>query len=123
MFDQVYGDNPSTFTVHVSTPSADGSLHVRLGGEFDRDEAEPMVALVRAAIERHTPAAVHVDASGLTFLDSGGIHALLRCRESAVAAGASFSVRGVTPEVYRILDVTGLVALFNVSENPSGAPV
>jgi anti-anti-sigma factor len=121
VFDQDYGDLGSAITVEVSELSPDGVLHVSLGGEFDRDVAAPLVTAISTAIQRDVPKAVRIDASALTFLDSGGIHALLNCQDAAVRAGASFSIDHAGPNVHRVLELTGLLALLNVTQDAPGA--
>lgn len=55
-----------------------------------------------------SPPVVLLEMSGLEFLDSTIISVLLMARHRAVAAGGSLRLTGVTPQVARVLDVTGI---------------
>jgi anti-anti-sigma factor len=54
---------------------------------------------------------VTVDASGLEFIDSSGLMALVRARGSTVEAGMGFHVRDPSPALPRIIELCGLVEL------------
>ena len=49
-----------------------------------------------------------VDLQALTFLDSTGVHLLLETYDRALAAGGSLTVVSATPEVHRVLELTGV---------------
>ena len=51
--------------------------------------------------------AVVVDATGLNFIDSSGLRALLSAREQLEGAGVSLQVTDLSPAVERVLDMTG----------------
>jgi anti-sigma B factor antagonist len=54
------------------------------------------------------PRAITVDASGLEFIDSSGLLALLRARDAAVEAGVAFHVSDPSPALRRLVEVTGV---------------
>jgi stage II sporulation protein AA (anti-sigma F factor antagonist) len=99
----------------VADAARSGRVRVRLIGELDFDETERVQSAVAAAIERWAPAHVALDATGLTFLDSAGIRALLECRELAERAGAGLSVEGVSPIVHQVLSITELLEHLGVT--------
>lgn len=51
---------------------------------------------------------VIADLSGVTFLDSSGLSALIKARKVATGLGRQFTVRSASPPVARVLTVTGL---------------
>jgi len=51
---------------------------------------------------------VVLDLSKVTFIDSSGLGALIRARQAATRLGQSFSIRGATGPVARVLAITGL---------------
>lgn len=98
---------PSDFTFEV-TDSEDVHV-VALYGQLDLANAER----VRESLVAVAGSTVVVDLSGLRFLDSSGIAALLRARQEIVDAGHGFEMRGATGIVRRVLDVTGLAFLLS----------
>jgi anti-anti-sigma factor len=81
-----------------------------LVGEFDTTGIELFWAHVREAIGTH-PGSIVVDGRGLEFVDSGGLQALMRAREATVEAGVTFRVDDPSPELRRIIELTGLRGL------------
>jgi anti-anti-sigma factor len=50
---------------------------------------------------------------GVTFMDSGGLQALVRIRAMAHDAGVPMQLLGPTPRVSRLLEVVGLAGVFD----------
>jgi stage II sporulation protein AA (anti-sigma F factor antagonist) len=103
----------------VAEPGADGRVRVGLTGELDYDETDRLRDAVAAAIDRWAPPHVTLDATGMTFLDSAGIRALLECRDLAEKVGAGLSVEGVSPIVHQVLRVTELLDHLSVVAAPA----
>lgn len=88
--------------------TADDDVHVvMLYGQLDLSNA----ARVRESIANVSGTTVAVDLSGLRFLDSSGIAALLGARNEIIQAGQNFELRGARGMVRRVLEVTGLTFL------------
>jgi anti-sigma B factor antagonist len=49
-----------------------------------------------------------IDLRGLRFIDSSGLHSLLRCDEQARRNGASLQLVRASPPVQRVFEITGL---------------
>lgn len=86
--------------------SVDGSTCLRLTGELD-------VAAISALERRLQPVVaegrdVVLDCSQLTFIDAGGIAALLVAHRAAIRAGGSLRIESATPEVARTFHLTKL---------------
>jgi anti-anti-sigma factor len=62
---------------------------------------------------------VVVDLTGVTFLDSSGIRALLTVRRIADEHGAALTVTGAHGIVRRVLTLTGLLGLLTDDETDS----
>ncbi|MGI5241601.1 STAS domain-containing protein [Dactylosporangium sp. CA-139066] len=77
-------------------------------GEVDPDTAPALEAALDAALDGGAPAPIVVDLSGVRFLDSAGISALLRGRRRTVAAGRAFRVTGADDFVAEVLHLTGV---------------
>ncbi len=63
-------------------------------------------ALLHAAVAGR--GTIIVDMTGTEFCDSAGLSVLIRGHRRAVAEGGSFRVVTATPQLIRMLDVTGL---------------
>lgn len=91
-----------------TTRLAAGHVRLRLTGELDYDTAPELIA---AAAELRSGVPVLVDLTGVTLCDSSGLSALLVVHR---AAGA-IQLTGVSPQLQRMLDRTGLSELLAVA--------
>jgi anti-anti-sigma factor len=80
-----------------------------LGGEFDMTGRERFRAFVNEALAAGR--SITIDASGLEFVDSAGLQALLRAREAAGEAGVAFRVSEVSPAYRRVVELAGVEGL------------
>ncbi|MGH8981473.1 MAG: STAS domain-containing protein [Acidimicrobiales bacterium] len=95
----------SDFAFEVTT--TDDVHVVNLYGQLDLESS----AQVRESLVAVAGSTVVVDLSGLRFLDSSGIAALLGARNEIIDAGHHFELRGARGIVLRVLEVTGLTSL------------
>jgi anti-sigma B factor antagonist len=58
-----------------------------------------------------------IDLSALGFCDSAGINALVKMRKACDAAGSSFAVISLQPQVRRVFELTGLIEFLSVGPN------
>lgn len=63
---------------------------------------------------------VVVDLAAVTFLDATGLGVLVGAKKRARAAGGRIVVAGARPPIFRVFDLTGLAAAFDVQ--PEGTP-
>ncbi|MFN8051013.1 MAG: STAS domain-containing protein [Acidimicrobiales bacterium] len=77
-----------------------GELDVRTAGEL-AEVLEPLVTKERCSVV--------VNLSGVDFMDSSGLRALVRAANEASSAGGSLVLARVSDSVKRLLEVTGLV--------------
>jgi anti-sigma B factor antagonist len=87
----------------------DGVIVVR--GEVDM-AAGPLLDGAIEAQERDDP--VVLDLGGVEFIDSSGLRRLLGASRRASARGSSVVLRDVSPEVGRLLDITGTAGQFTL---------
>jgi len=73
-----------------------------ISGEIDLAVAAELQAVVTGDED------VVIDLSGVTFLDSSGIAAIVRAYRQQSANGRLLSVRGATGAVSRVLEITGV---------------
>lgn len=78
-----------------------------LAGELDVTHAQE----VRDVLTRSSPAPVVVDLSGLDFIDSSGITAVVAAREEILEEGMGFAIRGARGSVRRVFEICGLTDL------------
>jgi anti-anti-sigma factor len=105
--------------VSVDIVRAPGCVTLRVTGEIDMSTA----ALVReAAIHalRHQPA-LDIDLSGVTFMDSSGLHMLLATRRRAEVQGGHLRLLDPAPRVMRVLEMTGVDGMFEIKIDDSAA--
>jgi anti-sigma B factor antagonist len=97
---------------------ASTTLHVR--GEVDIATAPQF----RRELDDHLsrgPSDLRIDLSGVSFMDSSGVHALLVAVRTGHLIGAHVALTGTSPQVDRLLGVVG-VALPTI-RHPAPAPV
>lgn len=87
-----------------ATVAATGN-DIRVSGEIDAHS----VSVVDAALADADPTTTIVlDLSGVTFIDSSGLRALVAAHKRAQAGGGELVVAGPSEPVLRLLGLTGL---------------
>ena len=87
----------------------DASARVVAAGDVDLASAPALVdaVLTRLGDRRQ----VELDLSGVTFLDSSGIHALMRLARPDEGTPALTIRRDLRPQVQKVLEVSGVMAM------------
>ena len=85
---------------------------VRLSGDFDINARDEMRAALLEAVESG-PAEVVVDFDEAVFLDSEAMGALIEGLNAGREAGVPLRIVNAHGLVHRVLDVSGVLALFN----------
>ncbi|NUU20649.1 MAG: anti-sigma factor antagonist [Streptomycetaceae bacterium] len=106
------GANPPLFTVRVTVPAPDRA-RVHVGGEIDMDSGPRIEDLMVRQITGGR-VRIEVDLGSVEFMDSSGIHMLLRVRGRALDAGGGLDLVAAGPRVVRLLEVTGLTEILPV---------
>ena len=97
-------------SLSVNSAVEGGVARVTLRGELDLDQAGTLADEL-SGLTTQGATSVTVDVSGLNFIDSSGLRALLSAREHLDAAGASLRLTDLSPAVERVLEMTGTRAL------------
>jgi anti-sigma B factor antagonist len=106
---------PKDALVSYSVADADGLIVAGLSGELDLDTADDVRdSLVRAA-RLPVCRTLLVDVSGLSFIDSYALGALVSARNAAAGAGVGLTLANPSPPVRKAIEVTGLAAVFGLS--------
>lgn len=93
------------------TGAPDVQAVVNVGGDLDYDSHGRLDDAVGAALEE-PPAGLVLDLSAVTYCDSCGLRVLLGAQRRALAAGATFALRGAQGQPARALRLTGLDQVF-----------
>lgn len=96
---------------------ADGVCEVAVSGEVDLATADELLEQVQPVIARCDRVAL--DLSGVSFIDSSGLAALMKLRNVATGRGAEFSLMNLTATTQRLLQITGLLDAFDIA-SPAG---
>jgi anti-anti-sigma factor len=85
-------------------------------GEVDVDTAHEVKDAVSAVLARSRPVRIELDMSGVTFLDSVGISAMVAAFQLASVSGVKLAVTRPSRFVHRQLWITGLLGLFGAPD-------
>ena len=99
---------PKQFTSHAY--AAGSTQVVVLDGDVDFEAVDRFTGAIAAAV-RHAPSLVVLDSSGLTFIDSSGLGAVVDARNHLRDRSADLVVRGASVMLTRLLAIAGLSAL------------
>ncbi|MDH6115610.1 anti-anti-sigma factor [Kitasatospora sp. MAP12-15] len=108
------------FAVYVTRVAAERVL-AEVVGEVDHDGADELRRALAIAT-RDTATVLELDLTGMSFCDCAGLSALLRTREDAAAAGCVALVTAMTPQLCRLLDITGTRDVLTGSLSAAEAP-
>ena len=82
-------------------------------GDIDRATAATFGAQIYDTIDNSDEALVSVDCSGVTFMDSVGLHALLEARYDRERTGGSLRIVAASATVRRLFELVGLTELLD----------
>lgn len=97
-------------TEFVGVLGGEGLFTLAVSGDVDIATVDEFLVAARTGME--TAAAVELDLSGVTFIDSSGLGVLVRLRKEAAERGCTLRLTNVPAKVSRILGLTGLTNLF-----------
>ena len=97
----------------VSREAADGgrAIRLRVVGEIDMSTAPTFEEALSSALDEE-PERLMIDLSELNFMDSSGLNALVRARNAMDDTGIELVISGVSDQVRRLLEVSGLMTAF-----------
>jgi anti-sigma B factor antagonist len=100
----------------------DGSTStVLLSGEIDMSVHEAILSVLLDQLNDPTSRKVRADLAGVSFIDSSGLHALVKARQAADRLGRAFTVSGAKGPVLEVLDLTDLTMLLGEDPGDTGA--
>lgn len=83
-------------------------LTAYLSGELDHHTAAQMRREIDSAAELNMPALLVLDFGGVTFMDSSGIGLVMGRYRNLIKRGASVSITGASPQIYKVMKLAGL---------------
>ena len=98
--------------VYEIVDGSDGVV-VTLRGELDLATSPDLQRELLAVLDRGA-SALTLDLAELEFLDSSGLGALYRTRQTAAELGIPFRLIAVPQHVVRVLEVTAMIPLFDL---------
>lgn len=121
--DYIPESSPAKRGVLTYVTAHEGAHRVRIcfSGEIDLSSAYVVEVAVADALGAHHPRHLEVDLAEVRFLDARGIRALIRCRTRAHEAGCRLAVANPQPMIYRVLEITGMLAALAVTPGPGEA--
>lgn len=99
-------------------PVNDGVVRLLVAGEVDMTTAGDLTAAGAAGLAEPACTRLEVDLSGVSFLDSSGIGALVAIRTEARNAGKPMQIVEAPDRVRQVIDVCGLTNEFGMSRDP-----
>jgi anti-anti-sigma factor len=104
--------------LEIDTHKGGGVVQVALTGEFDL-AGLPGFEDQLAAVEREAPAAIVIDLTGLRFMDSSGLRALVTADDRARKQQRRLAIVPGPPEVRRVFEITKLDTRLDLVEDAS----
>ena len=94
---------------------------IRPRGDIDMNAAADISALATAAFSRAAP--IHslvIDLNRVDFIDVAGVNGLVQARNVCDYRHAELRLRGVCPQIHRVLDLAGLSRWFGIPDGDGG---
>jgi anti-anti-sigma factor len=90
----------------LTNKTKSGWCVVGVRGRADSEASEQLESALKAAVAEHPKVAA--DLSGLSYISSAGLRALLEAARAAAGKGVEFVVCSVTEPVQRVFDMSGM---------------
>jgi anti-sigma B factor antagonist len=92
-------------------PLPDGTASLKIEGDLDLTARSALVGHVDRLLEDAAVTAIVIDVSGVAFIDSSCIGALVGCKLNAERTGRTLRVQGATGQVDEVFEMTGVAAI------------
>jgi anti-sigma B factor antagonist len=102
-------------TITVDRGAAPETVRIAVRGEIDAATAGDVQTAILDELRQGRPSRIHLDMAGVTFMDSTGIRVLLLSMADAEQLECELRVGATTPEVYRVLEIVGLLEIFGMT--------
>jgi anti-sigma B factor antagonist len=106
----------------AAAESLDGGVHVvSVTGEIDLATGPALERALLALPDDDGVMSVIVDLTDCTFMDSTGLHVLVRSRRRFDGLGRRFAIASPNPTVLKVLEITQLDRLFAIYSSRAAA--
>ena len=102
---------PDLLTVSRETADGGRAVRLRVVGEIDMSTVPTFEKALSSALDaKHER--LMIDLSEVNFMDSSGLNALVRARNAMEDTGVELVISGVSDQVQRLFEVSGLLTAF-----------
>ena len=101
----------------VVSSGVDGQVVLQLAGELDCDTVPVLRQALDQLCSRTVPTLV-LDLAELQFIDSSGLHELVRALRRQREVGGEVVLRQPSAQTMRVLEIVGLAPLFRITDAP-----
>ena len=102
---------------NVKLKTCENTLWAHIFGEIDHHSARLIRETIDAVLTSHSPDALILELSGITFMDSSGLGLVMGRYTKACEAGITFSVCGASPRITKMFDMAGLDRIIDYKED------
>ncbi|HET7579378.1 MAG TPA: STAS domain-containing protein [Bacillales bacterium] len=97
----------------IEHSESDGMHQLSVAGEIDAYTA-PQLREELLPLTEKEETTISVDLSGVHYMDSTGLGIFVAALKSSKKHGSSLELKGMTPRVKRLFDITGLAEIIEV---------
>jgi len=108
------------FQLLLSEPDM-GVLELRLAGEVDMATVAPLRETAATAVASGDYDCMVLDLTGVSFMDSSGLHVLVETQRAMTAAGREMKVVCSSGNLLKIFELTGLDRVLTIVSDRSEA--
>lgn len=105
------------FSLHLDIPSESGAAVLAVRGELDAGNAAELESTLLRLLE--SKASVVIDLSGVPFIDSAGLNAVVRALRTR--QGGTVALAGALPPIARMIEIRGLNRMVAVHDSVDAA--
>ena len=113
----------TTRDLSINVTDSEGGALVCLGGRVSVDSSPDLREQLHAVLKRPSLPAVTIDLADLTYLDCSGVATLIEALRIARSHKTLLQLRGLRDRPRHLLEVTGLLRLFETNERASDLSV
>jgi anti-sigma B factor antagonist len=106
----------SSDSISINVDHVGSEVLVHINGRIDVDSSSDLRdCLLTILSEKPSPRAITVDLAGVPYIETSGIATLIEALRIARHQQSVFCLQGLSGPALRLFEVTGVLALFNVS--------
>ena len=109
-------ESTTTRDLSVSVIGSEGGALVCLSGRLSIDSSPDLRDQLLAILDRKSPPAVTIDLAEVSYIDCSGLATLVEALKIAYARKTILQLRGLRDRPRYLLEVTGLLSLFETSD-------